>query len=160
MNNSRFYQIKNYYSHLKNPRKYVGSTRVITCRSSWEIKFIKYYLDVNDNILEWTSEDFVVPYICGTDGREHRYFVDFWFKAKTTDGSIKEFACEIKPFAETMEPKVPKRKTKSYIDRIKTYIKNQSKWKSATAICESMTNSGRTINFIIITEKDCPFFLK
>lgn len=159
MNNSRFYQIKDYYPHLKNPAKFKGQ-RPITCRSSWEIKFIKHYLDINDNIIEWKSEDVVINYLCGTDGKQHRYFVDFWFKAKSLDETYKEFLIEIKPFSETMPPKEPKRKTRSFIDRINTYIKNQSKWKAASFICEQMNKQGKDIQFIVITEKDCPFFVK
>lgn len=158
MNSSRFYQIKDAYSLLKHPEKFNGN-RPITCRSSWETKFIMKYLDANENIVEWKSEDVTIPYICGTDGKQHRYFVDFWFKAKAQDGHIKEFLVEIKPFAETSPPKEPKRKTKGYIDKIKTFIKNQSKWETANKICENLQSQGRDIQFVIITEKDCPFFV-
>lgn len=154
----RHYQISDIYPMLKHPEKYTGE-RPITMRSGWEISFTTKYLDINENILEWKSE-VPIKYICGTDGREHRYFIDFYVKAKTKDGSIKEMLIEIKPAAECDAPKVPARKTASYYKKVNTYIKNQSKWKQARAMCESAKQQGRDIEFVTITEKDCPWFLK
>ena len=155
---SKFYQIKDIYPMLKHPEKYSGE-RPITMRSSWEISFVTKWLDINDNILEWKSE-VPIKYICATDGKEHRYFIDFYLRARTKDGSIKEMLIEVKPSAEVEAPKIPTRKTASYYKKVKTYIKNQSKWKQAEALCESARQKGRDIVFLTITEKDCPFFLK
>jgi hypothetical protein len=43
---------------------------------------------------------------------------------------------EIKPDKETRPPKVPKRKTKRYVNAVQTYIKNEDKWSAARQWCE------------------------
>ena len=60
----------------RNSAKYRGDYRNIIYRSSWELKFMKY-CDMNPNILEWGSEEIVIPYRSPLDNRVHRYFVDF-----------------------------------------------------------------------------------
>ena len=44
-------------------------------RSSWELHFFKW-CDYNPNVLEWTSEGIIVPYVSPLDTKTHRYFVD------------------------------------------------------------------------------------
>ena len=114
----------------KNPQKYMGDPTNIVYRSGWEKKFMTY-LDDNVGIIRWSSEEVVIPYISPLDNRPHRYFVDFYVEAKGIDGSIKKMLVEIKPFAQTQEPKVPKRKTKRFISEVMTYGVNQAKWKAA-----------------------------
>jgi hypothetical protein len=155
---SRYHQITDIYPLLKNPQTYTGE-RPATMRSGWEIRFVTQYLDINTNVLEGKSE-VPVPYICGTDGRQHRYFIDFWMKCKTKDGGTKEILIEIKPHKDTLEPEVPKRKTAGFYKRVKTYIKNQSKWKTVRSLCEGQQIQGRQIEFTIISEKDCPWFVR
>lgn len=110
----------------KNKEKYMGDWSKIVYRSLWERNAFRW-LDDNPEIKGWNSEDVVIPYICGTDGRRHRYFIDLYFE--TVKG--KKYLIEIKPKKETMPPKQPKRKTKRYINEQLTYVKNQSKWKAA-----------------------------
>jgi hypothetical protein len=153
-----YYTIQDFYQFLKYPQKFTGN-RPITTRSSWEAKFIQKYLDINTNIVEWKSEDIVIQYFCPTDKKMHRYFCDFWFKAKTKDGTYKEFLVEVKPEKELSEPKPPTRKTASYYNNVATYIKNQAKWSAAKQLCEKRRQSGVDIEFMILTEKDCPWFL-
>lgn len=57
------------------PRKYKGNPNNIICRSSWERKFCKW-CDLNENIIEWGSEEFWIPYLSPVDRRVHRYFPD------------------------------------------------------------------------------------
>jgi hypothetical protein len=154
-----YYQIADMYPHLKNPQKYRGA-RPITARSGWEISFIAKYLDVNENILEWSSEEVVVPYVKPTDNKVHRYFMDFSFKAKCKDGSIQTFWVEIKPFSQTQPVKEPKRKTRKYLEDIKTYFVNQAKWQATRELIEQKKAKGEKIEFQILTEKECPFFLR
>lgn len=154
-----YQQIADLYPHLKNPQKYKGR-RPVTMRSGWEIKFALQYLDVNESVLEWNSEEVVIPYICGTDGKRHRYFMDFWFKGKTTDGRVKEFLVEVKPSNQVEEPKIPKRKTAGYWKSVTSYVKNQSKWKATRQLVEQQQQNGKDIEFLILTEKDCPWFTK
>ena len=44
------------------PEKYRGDYTNIVYRSLWELKFMKY-CDSNENILEWGSEEIVLPYV-------------------------------------------------------------------------------------------------
>lgn len=155
---NEYLQIADIYPLLKNPRKYTG-VRPITMRSSWESKFVLQYLDINDAILEWKSE-VPIPYICGTDGRRHRYFVDFWVRAKKTDGSVGEMLIEIKPYNQTLEPQKPKRVTKGALNGLRNWVKNSSKWKATNQLVEAEKKNGKNIEFVIITEKDAPWFLK
>jgi len=111
----------------KNPQKYVGDVKGIVYRSLWERNTFRW-IDANSNIVAWNSEEVVVPYICGTDNKVHRYYMDLWFK--TRDG--KTYIVEIKPKKQTQPPKDPKRKTRRYIKESLTYIKNQSKWEAAS----------------------------
>ena len=79
-----------------NPTKYKGDHSNIIYRSLWERKFMKL-CDSNSNILEWSSEEVIIPYKSPIDGKFHRYFVDFWVKQKNTKGEIVEKLIEIKP---------------------------------------------------------------
>ena len=63
------------------PKKYKGNPNNIICRSSWERKFCRY-CDLNENILEWGSEEFFIPYISPLDKRVHKYFPDFIINMK------------------------------------------------------------------------------
>lgn len=154
MSRSKYQQVVDYFPKLIYPEKYTGA-RPLTLRSSWEIRFVKKYLDINKNILEWSSESVVIPYIFSVDHRRHRYFPDFWMKVREEpNGVIKEYIIEIKPFNQTQPPKVPKRKTKKYENRIIEFIKNTDKWKYAQQFCEQMKHNGRDMEFKIITEKE------
>ena len=44
-----------------NTRKYMGDPTNIVCRSMWERKMCKY-LDTNQNVLRWGSEEIAIPY--------------------------------------------------------------------------------------------------
>ena len=93
----------------KVPNKYRGDYTNIIYRSSWELKFMKY-CDSNANILEWGSEEVIVPYRSPIDNRYHRYFPDFYIKVRESTGKIKRMIIEIKPQKQCVEPKVQKRK--------------------------------------------------
>lgn len=131
----------------KNPQKYTGDPTTIVYRSSWELKFMNW-CDANSAVLEWCSEETVIPYRCGTDGRVHRYFVDFKCKMMTRSGP-QTFLIEIKPDAQTRPPQPGKRKTQRYLQESMTFIKNQSKWKYADQYCKD-----RGWVFKVITEKE------
>jgi hypothetical protein len=130
------------------PKKYKGNPNNIICRSSWERKFCKY-CDLNENVLQWGSEEFYIPYISPIDNRVHKYFPDFIMKVKESVGGIKTYVIEVKPKKQTAPPKVPKRRTKSYLYECKTYAINLAKWKAAVEFCED-----RKIEFKIITEQE------
>ena len=111
------------------------------------------YCDENDDIMEWGSEELVIPYLSPLDRKRHRYFPDFWVRVKTSGGEIKESLIEVKPKAQTQPPKggPPKdaRKRRRYISEVKTWGVNEAKWKAATAYC-----GRRNWTFKILTEKD------
>jgi hypothetical protein len=133
---------------LKNPQKYKGDPTQVVWRSLWERKYMKY-LDLNDHILEWSSEEIFIWYKSPLDNRPHRYFPDFYVKEKMFDGSIQKYLVEIKPFKQLSPPKEPKRKTKAYISEVMEYAKNQSKWEYAREWCKD-----RQYGFKILTENE------
>ena len=89
--------------------------------------------DSNSNILEWSSEEVIIPYKSPIDGKFHRYFVDFWVKQKNTKGEIVEKLIEIKP--------------KKYVTEVKSWGINSAKWEAAKKVCDK-----RGWEFVILTE--------
>ena len=130
----------------KNPRKYKGNPHNIIYRSLWERKFM-VYCDTSTSIIEWGSEEIIIPYLSPWDNRRHRYFPDFYIKAQQSDGSLKKMIIEVKPKVQCSPPKEPKRKTRRYLNEVKTWSINEAKWKYATERCK---NNG--MEFVIINE--------
>lgn len=130
------------------PQKYKGDPTNIIYRSLWERKFC-VYCDLNENILEWSSEEKCIPYRSPIDGKIHRYFPDFLIKVKESNGSIKKYMIEIKPKKQTVPPIKPQRQTKKYISEVYEYAKNQSKWEAAKDWC-----ADRGYEFKVITENE------
>lgn len=129
-----------------NSSKYLGDPTNIVMRSSWETKFA-IWCDKNPAVLQWSSEETIVPYISPIDNRYHRYFIDFKIKVKTSNGSIKTYLVEIKPDSQTRPPVPPSKKTKRYITEVMTWGVNESKWKAA-----EMYAKERGWEFIVLTE--------
>ena len=132
----------------KNPKKYKGDYRNIVYRSLWERKFM-VYCDNSDNILEWGSEEIIIPYLSPWDGKLHRYFPDFYIKVRQASGNIKKFIIEVKPKKQTRPPEPVQRKTKKWLNEVKTYSINEAKWKSASEWC-----SNNDMEFKILTEDE------
>ena len=130
------------------PKKYKGDPTNIVYRSLWERKFM-VYCDNNQNVLEWQSEEFFIPYVSPVDRRVHKYFPDFIIKVKENTGHIKTYVVEVKPKRQTQPPKQRKRVTKSYLYECKTWEVNKAKWKAAVEFCED-----RRIEFKVITEDE------
>lgn len=130
-----------------NPKKYDGDVKNIIYRSRWESRFMSF-LDLNTDVISWSSEEVVIPYRCRTDGKIHRYFPDFKIKVKTPQG-VKTKIIEIKPYKEKYPPKKPPRMTKRYMTEALTYAKNRSKWDYAEEWC-----ANRNYEFVIMTEKE------
>ena len=131
-----------------NPKKYRGDSSNIIYRSLWERKFM-VYCDNQTKILEWGSEEIVLPYRSPIDNKVHRYFPDFYIKVKESNGKIKRYIIEIKPKKQTVEPKMKKRKTKGYIYEVYEYARNQAKWKAAEEFCKD-----RMWEFKVLTEDE------
>jgi hypothetical protein len=132
----------------KNPKKYRGDSNNIVYRSSWELRVFKW-MDDNEYVLEWASEECVIPYKSPVDNKYHRYFPDIWARISGSDGRTKTYLLEIKPAAQATEPKVKKRITKQYINEVCTWGINQAKWKAAREYCLD-----RSWEFKVLTEKD------
>lgn len=92
-----------------NPRKYRGDPDKIIYRSLWERRFM-VYCDNTDEVLEWGSEEIIIPYISPLDGRMHRYFPDFYTKVRQRDGTIKKLLIEVKPKAQCDHQRYQKEK--------------------------------------------------
>ena len=128
------------------PQKYRGDPSKIIYRSLWERKFM-VYCDRSDNILEWGSEEIIIPYRSPLDGRIHRYFPDFYVKVKQANGSVKKMIIEVKPKAHCGPPKQPPRKTKRFVTEVRTWGVNKAKWEAAIEFCND-----RQMEFKILTE--------
>ena len=133
---------------VRCPYKYKGDPTKVIYRSLWELKFMKY-CDSNINILEWGSEEMYVWYRSPVDNRPHRYFPDFYIKARESDGKIKKYIIEVKPKKQTAPPAKPKRQTKGYLREAFEYARNQAKWKAANEWCID-----RGFEFKVLTEKE------
>tara|TARA_B100001093_G_C26794739_1_gene1000596 strand:+ start:625 stop:1071 length:447 start_codon:yes stop_codon:yes gene_type:complete len=131
----------------RNPKKYKGSVNNIIYRSSYELKFMNW-CDISDSVLQWGSEEVVIPYISPLDNKIHRYFVDFFVKVNSKN-KVRYCLVEVKPFRFTQEPKIPKRKTKRFLNEVKQWGVNLSKWEAAKEFCLD-----RNWEFMIITEKE------
>jgi hypothetical protein len=127
-----------------NKDKFVGS--VATYRSGLELKFMRF-CDNNPNVLKWSSEQVIVPYISPLDGRVHRYFVDNFVSIK--EGNIiKNYLIEIKPSRQTQAPATKYKKKEHLIYEQSAWVVNQAKWAAAKEYCKK-----KGFDFLIITEK-------
>lgn len=139
------------YFKPRNPEKYKGDPTNIIYRSRWELKLMGY-LDSHTDVLQWGSEEFCIPYRSPIDNRVHRYFPDFYVKRRSKDGVIEVLIIEVKPFKETIAP-TPLAKntklTKTFLNEVRTYGINTSKWKAAREFC-----ADRGWKFVIMTEKE------
>ena len=132
----------------KYPNKYMGDATNIVYRSSWECKVMSW-LDSNENVISWASEEIIIPYKSPVDGRYHRYFPDFLVKVKTKENKLNTLLLEVKPKKQTQPPEQKKRITKQYINEVTTWGVNQAKWHAAEEFCKD-----RKWEFRVITEDD------
>ena len=132
----------------KNQNKFIGSKAVY--RSGLELKFFRF-CDDNPNVLEWGSENIIVPYISPLDNRAHRYYVDNYIAIREGSNVIK-YLVEIKPSKQTKPPTTKYRKRQHLLYEQKQYVINQAKWKAAKEFCKK-----KGFTFIILTEKELIF---
>lgn len=132
----------------QNPEKYAGDPTTIMSRSSWEYK-VMLFLDRHKDVLTWSSEEKVIPYMSPVDKQIHRYYPDFLAQFRQRDGSIKNVMIEVKPSKQTVAPQKPKRMTRRFIQEVQTYAVNEAKWKAATHWCKQ-----NGFEFQLITEKE------
>lgn len=130
----------------KNPQKFIGEYAIY--RSSLERTFF-LWADSNPNVLEWGSENIIVPYKNPLDGKVHRYYVDNFVVIKEGE-IIKKYLIEIKPYTQTIPPKPSKKKKRETVFyENKQWITNQAKWEYAKKFAQT-----KGAEFLIITEKD------
>ena len=98
-------------------------------------------------IIEWGSETIIIPYISPVDKRPHKYFPDFFIKYVNSKGQVIREVIEVKPKRQLNPPKEPKRRTKSWLNEVRTYMVNQAKFKAADEYCKD-----RKYSFRILTE--------
>lgn len=128
---------------VKNPKKYTGDHTNVVYRSKWEF-YVMRWCDDNAEVVAWSSEEVVIPYLYEIDKRYHRYFMDF----KITLKCGKTMLVEVKPNKETRPPTGSKR-TRRYINEAMTYVKNMNKWEAAAEYAKD-----RGWDFVIWTEKE------
>jgi len=131
----------------KNPTKYKGDPTNVTYRSLWELKLMRY-LDDHPDIIQWSSEEIIIPYKSPIDGKFHRYFPDFVVRKRDKNGKISTIIIEVKPDKQTRQPEVKFKKNKQYINEVMTWGVNQAKWKAAIEYCKD-----KNWTFTLMTEK-------
>jgi len=131
----------------QNPDKYVGDITKIVCRSTWERKVCKF-LDFNENVISWASEEIAIPYFSHVDEKWHKYYPDFICEIKNNQNKVDKLIIEVKPLKQTKPPKENKDKRK-YLREMKTFAINNYKWEAAKEFC---SKNGWV--FKILTEKD------
>jgi hypothetical protein len=124
-----------------NKNKYKGNLDNIICRSLWE-RFVCKYLDNNDDIIKWSSEEIIIQYYDPVQRKNRRYFPDFFFEK--LDGS--KFLIEVKPYNQTQKPK--SKNKRRLMNETKTYYNNLAKWTFAENWCKE-----KNIQFCVWTEK-------
>ena len=136
----------------RNPQKYKGNPTEIYYRSSWELQFMKW-VDKNDKVIWWQSEEKAIWYYDPVSKKKRRYFPDFIVYYERSDGTCMTEVVEVKPQSQVdPPPKNPKRRTKAWMNSVRTYLTNQAKWQAAANYCE---NEG--YNFRLLTEKNGNF---
>jgi len=135
----------------KYPKKYRGDVNNIVFRSQWE-HFFMVWCDKRESVLEWGSEEIIIPYRSPVDNKMHRYFVDFYVKMRKKDGSIKKYWIEIKPYRFTQKPEIPKRKTPQFMTEVMNWGVNQAKWEAAREYAQALN-----CQFIVLTEHELGF---
>ncbi|MFA7408235.1 MAG: TnsA endonuclease N-terminal domain-containing protein [Anaerolineaceae bacterium] len=112
--------------------------------------------DTHPDIVEWSSEEVIVPYYNPAKKRGARYFPDFVIRKRLSDGSFKKIMIEVKPKAQTAPPDPAKkhntptgRVSRRYLKEAITYAVNEAKWKAAQEYC-----ADRGWEFVIMTEKE------
>jgi hypothetical protein len=120
----------------KNIAKYKGDASDISYRSLWELKCMKKF-DKTESVIQWSSEEIIIPYYCPVRKRWRRYFPDFYVKVQNSKNEIVEYVIEVKPHKETKKPNRPKdgRKYRRFLSESKKFANNASKWEAAKEYC-------------------------
>ena len=140
--NSKYNNVSGTYFPL-NKEKFLGNYNPIY-KSRLEYKMM-YFLDHSPGVVKWNYEPMSIKYIDESSNNKVRnYYIDFTAVVKDAD-RLQTVWIEVKSESETHPP--GKRASKNPL-AVKTWIKNQSKWKAARLLAES-----RGIKFVVISEK-------
>ena len=132
---------------IKDKSKYAGDHKKVVYRSLWERRLM-VYCDKQKSVVEWGSEEIVIPYYSPLDGKMHRYYPDFYMTVRQKDGSIKKFIVEVKPKKDMKQPPAnPKKRTKAWLKSVRTYAMNKAKFKYAEDFCKD-----KNLEFLILNE--------
>ena len=146
LNLQRNTNYKQGFFYPRNLDKFVGKQPRAIYRSGLELEYFKI-LDKNPNVIKWGSEEVVVPYFF--ENKWHKYYVDLFVVFKFGE-STKKYFIELKPYSQTIQPKVNKRKKQmTMMYEAKQWVKNQAKWKAASDFAKK-----NGWEFHILTEKD------
>jgi len=140
--------VQDYYKP-KHPEKYAGDVENIFYRSSWE-RDAFMFLDNNPNVLRWSSEEIVIPYMRPTQSgqiKKSKYYPDIYMEYKDRAGKLCKELIEIKPKKQTSPSRSRNAKTKLYENQV--YHKNLLKWEAADKWCKM-----RGIKFRILNEEE------
>jgi len=107
------------------------------------------HFDQHQDVVWWKSEETIIPYRSPVDGKMHRYFPDFLINTKNRQGLSETMLIEVKPKAQTVEPKKKSTVTKRYLNEVFTWGVNSAKWAAAEEYCKD-----KGWNFVIMTEKE------
>ena len=138
-------------------------------RSSWEQK-IMVWLDQKTEIFQWGAECLEIPYqmthFDNGDARvkSHRYYPDFFYRLRGSDGVLREVVVEVKPKKDynmvialsegkLQVPEKGLKKLKSFEYDMKMAYKNKQKWEIMIQWCQK-----KGYEFIIITEDNLKKF--
>ena len=146
---------RKYLQGIFKPRhreKYKGNVNNIVYRSGYELK-VMHWLDRHSDVVTWSSEEMVIPYLDRTTGKigtHRRYFPDFVVERVGSNGNKETLVIEVKPYNQTIPPVIKNNKIKkNQLHSILTYAKNKCKWDSAEQYCKA-----RGYKFILLTEKE------
>ena len=138
-----------------NEDKYMGNLSKCIYRSGWELKMF-IFLDRNDKILRWASENISIIYHEKNKHgvvKPHRYYPDIYYELMINNDphNFRRVVGEIKPMKETQPPKQPTKFTvkayETFEYQLKTYKKNITKWEAAIKWCKH-----HQMEFVIIHE--------
>jgi hypothetical protein len=123
------------------PEKYIGDPNKIFFRSSWEITAMKFW-DTRPDVLKWSSEEIVIPYLSPKDNAIHKYFPDFYVELLDVHKVLNKWVVEVKPLHESDSQFAKGDRSKDSL------AVNTAKWTAAAIYCES-----RGMNFRVVTER-------
>lgn len=132
----------------QNPQKYKGDISNIVWRSSWELKFLRW-CDKNPAVIQYASEELIIPYWSQADNKFRRYFTDFVVQFRHQDGGVRTMIVEIKPASQMIKPVRGRKREKTFLKEVYDYQVNQDKWGAAIAFAKK-----NGMEFIVLNEFD------